>query len=147
MDQYLPPLVAVTVGVVIIFLCFTLRIPFFLVGFLSICMVIYAFQDHVVQFGNQYSTVTAPTFFKENASIFITIIVIILSLGFLLFRFGPRTITNNEQTSYYSRRPEKSSGVFSGLYKMFQNPQSTPSHLSRRYNMYDYGRSSAYNDV
>ena len=145
MDQYVPPLVAVTTGAVVIFLCFTLRIPFFLVGLLSIVMVIYAFQDHIVQFGNEYSSVTAPAFFKDNASIFITLIVIILSLGFLLFQFGPKTIITNQQTGYENRQTGKSTGFFDSISKMFGNSSSQP--YRRGYYTNDYGRSSAYDDI
>jgi hypothetical protein len=153
MDQYVPPLVAVTTGAVIIFLCFTLRIPFFLVGLLSVAMVIYAFQDHIIQFGSQYSSATAPAFFKDNASIFITLLVIILSLGFLLFRFGPTTITTNQRTGYESSRPGSSSGLFDRLTTMFRNPWSaqsrSPSSRDFRRDMYsnDYARSSAYEGI
>jgi len=149
MDQYVPPLVAVTTGTVVIFLCFTLRIPFFLVGLLSVAMVIYAFQDHIIQFGSQYSSVTAPAFFKDNASIFITLLVIILSLGFLLFQFGPKAITTNQPTGYENRQTGKSPGFFDGIFKMFQGSSSQPSRsdYGRRNNMNDYYRSSAYNDL
>ena len=153
MDQYVPPLVAVTTGAVIIFLCFTLRIPFFLVGLLSVAMVIYAFQDHIVQFGSQYSSATAPAFFKDNASIFITVLVIILSLGFLLFRFGPTTITTNQPTGYESSRSGNSPGLFDGLFKMFRGSSSaqsrSPSSRDFRRDMYsnDYARSSAYDGI
>jgi hypothetical protein len=145
MDQYVPPLVAVTTGTVVIFLCFTLRIPFFLVGLLSIAMVIYAFQDHIIQFGSQYSSLTAPTFFKDNASIFITVLVIILSLGFLLFRFGPTTITTNQRTGYENRQTGKSTGFFDGVSRMFSSSSSQPAR--RGYSNSDYGRSSAYDDI
>lgn len=145
MDQYVPPLVAVTTGAVVIFLCFTLRIPFFLVGLLSIAMVLYAFQDHIIQFGSLYSSVTAPAFFKDNASIFITLIVIILSLGFLLFQFGPRTITTNQPTGYESRQTGKTTGFFDGLFNMFKSTSSQP--YRRGYSNNDYGRSSAYDDI
>jgi hypothetical protein len=145
MDQYVPPLVAVTTGTVVIFLCFTLRIPFFLVGLLSIVMAIYAFQDHIVQFGGEYSSVTAPAFFKENASIFITLLVIILSLGFLLFQFGPKTITTNQRTPYERTQSGKSSGFFDSISKMFQSSSSQPYRSG--YNSLDYRRSSAYDDI
>lgn len=141
MDQYLPPLVAVTTGVVVIFFCFTLRIPFFLVGLLSIGMMLYAFQDHIVQFSYQYSNMSAPSFFKNNASILITTLVIIISLGFLLFAFGPRAIVSNQQTVFDRNQSGKSSGFFD----MFRGSGSDQDRRrNRSYNTSDYGRSSAY---
>ena len=141
MDQYLPPLVAVTTGVVVIFFCFTLRIPFFLVGLLSIAMMLYAFQDHIVQFSYQYSNMSAPSFFKDNASILITTLVIIISLGFLLFTFGPRAIVSNQQTVFDRNQSGKSSGFF-GMFKGSASERDR--RRSRSYNNSDYGRSSAY---
>lgn len=151
MDQYVPPLIAVTGGVVIVFLCFTLRIPFFLVGLLSVLMVLYTFQDHIIQFGYQYSSASAPAFFKDNASIFITLLVIILSIGFLLFKFGPKAITTNEKTYLTQGTQRSSPGLFDGFFNMFKNPssgqtaQTSRPERSRNYN--DYGRSSSYNYV
>jgi hypothetical protein len=151
MDQYVPPLIAVTGGAVIVFLCFTLRIPFFLVGLLSVIMVLYTFQDHIIQFGYQYSSETAPAFFKDNASIFITLLVIILSLGFLLFKFGPKAMTTNEKMSFGQVQQKSSPGLFDGFFKMFQNPSSgqatQPARYDRSRSYNDYGRSSSYNYV
>jgi hypothetical protein len=102
-------------------------------------MMLYAFQDHIVQFSYQYSNMSAPSFFKDNASIFITVLVIILSLGFLLFTFGPRAIVSNQQTVFDRNQSGKSSGFFD----MFRGSASDRQR-NRNYSSSDYGRSSAY---
>jgi hypothetical protein len=151
MDQYLPPLAAISTAVVVVCLCFVLRIPFFLVGLLSIAMAIYAFQDHILQFSYQYENPTAPNVFKQNAPIFMIIIVIALSLGFLLFRFGPKTITTNAPTAVLGQRQEKGrGGIFDGFSKMFgsQGQQQQQQYSNRRrYNNDDYARSSTYDRI
>ena len=96
MDQYIPPLVAVTSGVVVVFLCFFMRVPFFIVGLLSIFLVIYALQDHLYRFAVDYHNFSAPALIKQNASILIISLVILLSLGFLLLKFGSKAITTNQ---------------------------------------------------
>jgi hypothetical protein len=101
MDQYIPPFVAVTTGLCTILLCFFIRIPFFIIGLLSIIVVIYALQDHLYRFANDYRNFSAPDFFKQHASILIVSLVILLSLGFLLFKFGSRAVSQNEPTSNY----------------------------------------------
>lgn len=148
MDQYVPPLVAVSTAAVIVLLCFVLRIPFFLVGILSVAMAIYVLQDHIIQFSSQYSSVSLPDIFKQNASIFITTLVIILSVGFLLFSFGPRAIVTNEKTRYdmsqvpsrYDMRQPQAPSRFSGLFDSFGRMFGRSS-LSRD----PYSRSSIYN--
>ena len=95
MDAYIPPLIAITAGIVVVLLCFLMRIPFFIVGLLSIAMAIYVLQDHYYRYSAEYKSVMSPAFFRQNASMLIVITVIVMSLGFLLLRFGPRTITSN----------------------------------------------------
>ena len=136
MDQYVPPLVAVTTGTVVVLLCFVLRIPFFIIGVLSILMACYALQDHIVRFSYEYSNPTAPSFFKENASIIITILVIILSLGFLLFQFGSRAITTNAPTRYDT---ENQSGILGAAGKALGGPTRRESD--------PYARSSTYKNL
>ena len=156
MDQYVPPLVAVTTGAVVIFLCFTLRIPFFLVGLLSIAMAIYVFQDHITRFSSEYAHPMAPAFFKDNASILIIIVVILLSLGFLLFKFGPMAITSNAQTPYgrdpRAQQPGLLGGLFGGIGKMFghtgqQQQQRQQQQRRSNYNYDEYARSSTYDRI
>jgi len=101
MDQYIPPIAAVATGLCVVLLCFFIRIPFFIVGVLSIVLVIYALQDHLYRFATDYRNFSAPDFFKQNASILIISLVIILSLGFLLLKFGPGAIAYNQSTTNY----------------------------------------------
>ena len=98
MDEYIPPLVAVTTGIVAISLCFFMRIPFFLIGIIAIVFVFYGIQDHLVRFAADYKNFSAPTFFKEHASNVIIAVVILLSLGFLLLKFGPKAVFKNQPT-------------------------------------------------
>lgn len=138
MDQYIPPLVAVSTATVIVLLCFVLRIPFFIVGILSIAMVGYVLQDHITRFSSQYSSASIPDFFKQNASIFITTLVIILSLGFLLFSFGPKTIVTNERTMYDARQPQsRTSGLFDSFGRMFGRSSSSQRDPYARSSIYD----------
>jgi len=101
MDQYIPPLYAVAFGLIAVFSCFIVRIPFFILGILALALVVYAAQDHIYRFGGDYSSFSAPSFFSQNASTLIIVVVIVLSLGFLLLKFGPRTVQQNEP-SYYN---------------------------------------------
>lgn len=120
MDQYVPPLVAVATGIVIVLLCFILRVPFFIIGLLSIVMIGYTLQDHMIRFMYEYQHAMSPAFLRKNASIFIIGLVILMSLGFLLLKFGPSTITNNARTPFDGRRPQQSSwNPFSALGKIF----------------------------
>ena len=131
MDQYVPPLVAMTTGVIIVLLCFVVRIPFFIIGLLSLVMVGYALQDHIIRFSSDYKNATSPAFFRNNASLLIISLVIIMSLGFLLLKFGPKTITMNERTTRDrldrsgAQEPGFFSSLFSGLGNMFGSKQSS----------------------
>lgn len=119
MDTYIPPLIAITAGIVVVLLCFLMRIPFFIVGLLSIAMAIYVLQDHYYRYSSEYKNVTSPAFLRENASTLIVVIVIIMSLGFLLLRFGPRTITSNvdargNKVGFLDKISDGFSGIFRG---------------------------------
>jgi hypothetical protein len=96
MDQYIPPVYAVGVGAFLVLTCFYLRIPFFVVGVISILILLYALQDHFITFSSDYKNFSAPTFFKNNAPVLIIGVVILLSIGFLILKFGPKAITTNE---------------------------------------------------
>ena len=118
MDQYIPPLYAVAFALITVFLCFMMRIPFFILGLLSLVLVAYGIQDHMYRFGGDYTLFSAPSFLIQNAPTFIIGIVILLSLGFLLLKFGPTAIQYNQPTyynygnpstsKYYSRSPSRS---------------------------------------
>jgi len=99
MDQYIPPVVAVATGICAVFLCFLIRIPFFIIGVLSLLLVVYALQDHFYRFTTDYRNFSAPDFLKQNASILIISLVIVLSLGFLLLKFGTKAVAQNQPTS------------------------------------------------
>jgi len=109
MDQYIPPVVAVASGMVLVLLCFFMRIPFFIIGVLSIFLVIYALQDHLYRFAVDYKNFSAPDFLTANAPTLIITIVILMSLGFLMLKFGPRSVMTNRPTSVNS----SISGTFS----------------------------------
>jgi len=117
MDQYVPPLVAMTTGVVVILLCFVLRIPFFIVGLLSLVMIGYVLQDHMIRFSSDYRNAISPAFFRNNASLLIISLVILMSIGFLLLKFGPKAISSNEPI--LGDRARTSSGVSSWFGNMF----------------------------
>ena len=132
MDQYVPPLVAMTTGVVVILLCFVLRIPFFVIGLLSLVMVGYALQDHMIRFSSDYRNAISPAFFRNNASLLIISLVILMSLGFLLLKFGPKTIMSNEQI------PGNRLGMSSGTSSWFGNMFGSKNDDSN--NNINYGR-------
>jgi hypothetical protein len=118
MDTYIPPLIAIAAGIIVVLLCFLMRIPFFIVGLLSIAMAIYVLQDHYYRYSSEYKSVMSPAFFRENASTLIVVVVIIMSLGFLLLRFGPKTITSSvDARGNKVGFLDKISLGFSGLFK------------------------------
>ena len=126
MDTYIPPLIAIAAGIIVVLLCFLMRIPFFIVGLLSIAMAIYVLQDHYYRYSSEYKSVMSPAFFRENASTLIVVVVIIMSLGFLLLRFGPKTITSNvDARGNKVGFLDKISLGFSGLFKG-SDPRSDP---------------------
>ena len=141
MDQYVPPLVAMTTGVVVILLCFVLRIPFFVIGLLSLVMVGYALQDHMIRFSSDYRNAISPAFFRNNASLLIISLVILMSLGFLLLKFGPKTIMSNEQIP--GNRLGMSSGTSSWFGNMFGSRQA-PRRSARGYDNDGDGYNNSY---
>ena len=100
MDQYIPPIYAVGTGILIVILCFYMRIPFFVVGILSLVLVVYALQDHFFMFAKDYKSFSAPEFLKQNASVLIIAVVILLSIGFIIFKFGPKGMVSNQPMVY-----------------------------------------------
>jgi len=144
MDVYFPPIAAVTGGIVVVGLCFLLRIPIFLIGLLSLVILIYTLVVHSSIFGFEYKTMNAPEFLKQNAPIFIIVAVILISLGYILYLFGPKGAVKNAPISnsseslsnlHRSHNSEKSRG-----YNIFGSKNSRDSRDSRdshRYNQYN----------
>ena len=91
----MPPIAAVTGAIVVVGLCFILRIPIFLIGLLSAVVLIYTLFIHRSIFANEYKTMSLPEFFKANAPIFIILAVIIIALGYILYLFGPKGAVQN----------------------------------------------------
>ena len=126
MDEYIPPLVAVTTGISVICLCFFMKIPFFLIGIISVFLVIYALRDHLMRFVLDYQHFSAPNFLRENASVLIITLVIILSLGYLLLRFGKKAVVTNQPTNISYGSDTAKSNWFSGLFKWKSNQAAAP---------------------
>ena len=144
MDTYIPPLIAITAGIVVVLLCFLMRIPFFIVGLLSIAMAIYVLQDHYYRYSSEYKSLMSPAFFRENASMLIVVVVIVMSLGFLLLRFGPRTITSNvDARGNKVGFLDKISHGFSGLFRG-SDSRSDPRYAPGYATGYSSGYTSGY---
>lgn len=144
MDTYIPPLIAITAGIVVVLLCFLMRIPFFIVGLLSIAMAIYVLQDHYYRYSSEYKSLMSPAFFRENASMLIVVVVIVMSLGFLLLRFGPRTITSNvDARGNKVGFLDKISHGFSGLFRG-SDSRSDPRYAPGYYSGYTSGYDPRY---
>ena len=133
----MPPIAAVTGGIVIVLLCFLIRIPIFLIGVLAVVLCIYTIFIHKGIFGLEYRIMSAPDFMKDNASIFIVLAIILGSLGYILFLFGPKAAIQNRSTS----TPSKSSWFGSS-----STPSSTPSKSSWFGSSSNPNRSRSYND-
>ena len=104
--MYIPPLLAVTGGIVVVVLCFLLRIPIFLLGLLSVALLAYTFIVHRSLFATEYATMSLPQFLTSNASIFMILAVTVFALGYILYLFGPRgavSTTTMAQPSFFSR--------------------------------------------
>jgi len=132
MDEYIPPLIAVTTGVLVVCLCFFMRIPFFLVGILAIALVFYTLQDHLMRFVSDYQHFSAPSFLKENAPVLIITVVILLSLGFLILKFGPIAVVTNQPTSVDYGASRSQPGQMNFFSKWLSNKQGQSQ--GRRYN-------------
>ena len=145
MDEYIPPLVAVTTGILVVGLCFFMRIPFFLVGVIAIALVIYGLNDHLMRFVSDYQHFSAPAFFKENAPVLMISIVILLSLGFLLLKFGPKAITTNQPTSMGYGSTAQQSGPMNFFSKWFSNKQPQQQQQQPEQRPYSRGYSRGYN--
>jgi hypothetical protein len=86
---YIPPLIALTSAIIVVLVCFLIRIPFFIIGLLSIVMMIYVMQDHYYRFSSDYANAISPAFFRQRAQPIIILVLIVMSIGFILLRFGP----------------------------------------------------------
>jgi cellobiose-specific phosphotransferase system component IIC len=130
----MPPIAAVTGGITIILLCFLLRIPIFLIGIVSVILLIYTIFLHTSLFQLEYKTMSAPAFLKQNAPIFIILAVILIALAYILYLFGPKAIITNEALTTSSLARRNSSQGFSSF-----NP------FGSRQGYNDYNRRSDYN--
>jgi len=134
MDQYIPPIYAVASAMVLVLLCFTLRIPFFIIGLFSVFFVIYSLRDHFYRFTVDYQSFSAPDFLKQNASTLIITIVILMSLGFLLLRFGPTAVVMNRPIEAVpGQRSSWTSGWFGQGQNKSNSGNSTYNSMRRRY--------------
>ena len=157
MDVYFPPIAAVTGGIVVVGLCFLLRIPIFLIGVLSVVVLIYTLTIHTSIFGSEYKTMNAPEFLKQNAPIFIILAVILIALGYILYLFGPKGAVENASISksseslsnlHRSHNSEKSRwyNIF-GSKNSHNSRDSRDSHRYNQYNSYNRERREIENEL
>jgi hypothetical protein len=104
MDLYIPPVVAVIGGVAIVGICFAFRIPIFILGVLSLVLLVYTVVLSLDMFKNEYENMnilqsigSIIRFIPTNnlASILIITVVIILALGYIINLFGIKALFTN----------------------------------------------------
>jgi len=98
----------------------------FLLGILSVVLLAYTLMVHQSMFANEYATMSLPQFLTSNAPLFMILAVIIFSLGYILYLFGPRgavSTTTMAQPSFFSR--------------MFGQTTTRPQQRRSSYNNYD----------
>ena len=104
MDLYIPPVVAVIGGIAIVGICFAFRIPIFILGVLSLVLLVYTVVLSLDMFKNEYKSMnilqsigSVLRFIPTNnlASILIIATVIILALGYIINLFGIKAMFTN----------------------------------------------------
>jgi len=104
MDLYIPPVVAVIGGVAIVGICFAFRIPIFILGVLSLVLLVYTAVLSFDMFKHEYASMnilqtigSILRFIPTNnlASILIITTVIILALGYIINLFGIKALFTN----------------------------------------------------
>jgi hypothetical protein len=104
MDVYIPPVVAILGGLAAVGLCFAFRIPIFLLGVVSLILLVYTavlnrnmfeIEYNNMKFGESIASLfnTIPS--TGFVSILIITVVIILALGYILYLFGLSSLITN----------------------------------------------------
>jgi hypothetical protein len=117
MDIYTPPILAVVAGLVVVGLCFALRIPIFVIGILSLVFLLFTVILNRNMFEIEYNNMTfgksigallntVPT--SGLASMLIIATVIILALGYILYLFGLSSLYTNASMKMASVMPSYS---------------------------------------
>ena len=118
MDPYIPPVGAILGGAVIVGLCFAFRIPIFILGVLSIILLVYTVMLNFNMFKNEYENINV---LKNIGSILMFIptsalgpvlligLVIILALGYIINLFGIKGMITNASMPSISNYSNKSS--------------------------------------
>jgi hypothetical protein len=120
MDLYIPPVVAVIGGAAIVGLCFAFRIPIFILGVLSLVLLIYTVVLSLNMFKNEYENVnilkslsSIIPFVSSNTlgPILIIGVVIILALGYIINLFGIKGMITNASMPSISNYMNRSSYI------------------------------------
>jgi len=130
MNVYIPPVVAVLGGLAVVGLCFAFRIPIFLLGLLSLILLVYTIILNRNMFEIDYSNMTfgksiaallntVPS--NGLASIIIIAVVIILALGYILYLFGLSSFITNAPMQFSSVIPSSFSSVASTPARQYNN--------------------------
>jgi hypothetical protein len=138
MDIYTPPIIAVVGGLVVVVLCFALRIPIFVIGLLSLVLLLYTVVLNRNMFEVEYNNMTfaksigalfnnsVPT--NGLASMLIITTVIILALGYIINLFGLSSLYTNASMRLSSVMP-----VYSTPQNQYKNIDFANSGARRDY--------------
>ena len=144
MEVNIPPLASVVGGLVVVGLCFALRIPIFIVGILSLLLLAYTVVLNRNIFEIDYDNMT---FAKSVAAVFsslsisglpsiiIITTIVVFALGYILYLFGLSGIFKNAAISFPSFSTQSAN-------RNFQN-QSMPQNQYKNYK--NSGFVSAFN--
>jgi hypothetical protein len=144
MEYNVHPVVTILGGVAIVGLCFIFRIPVFLLGIISLLLLLYTIVLNKNMFDIEYSQIgffkgvaslTGTSESSSIASIVLVSTVIILALGYLIHLFGYNIVFSNPGMQQMT--PPKIQG-----WNPFSSGQSTP---QRQYRDIDNGRNYSLN--
>jgi hypothetical protein len=137
MDIYTPPILAVVAGLVVVGLCFALRIPIFVIGLLSLVLLLFTVTLNRNMFEIEYNNMTfgktigdllntLPT--TGLASMLIIATVIILALGYIVYLFGLSSLYTNASMRLASVMP-----VYSTPQNQYKDIDLTSSSARRNF--------------
>lgn len=115
MELYLPSLLIIALGIGVVFGIFP-RLSPFLLSIFAITLLVLAAYHHYSLFKFQYSLQSWMETGKSVAPILLIGVVVLLSIGYLLFSFSSRGVMPSLPTEFRSASPETATN---GLTRMF----------------------------
>jgi Ca2+/Na+ antiporter len=87
MEIYLSPVYIITLGIFIVGIFSTLKLPNALIASIALVLVVYTLYLHVYMYSTEYRVMSSAAWVKQLAPNLITVVVVLMAVAYIIFFF------------------------------------------------------------